>query len=314
MYESLKKQLNNFHLYIFAFDQLCYDILKSFKLDKVTIINLKEFENNDLLAVKDKRTKAEYCWTCTPSTIHYVIENFKVPNCTYIDADLYFYQSPEDLIAELRLTNKNVLITEHRYNKIAKIRDEKRAGRFCVQFITFTNEPESIEVLEEWKNQCISWCFARYEDNKFGDQKYLDEWPEKYKNVHILKHLGGGVAPWNVNQYQFEISNESIIGNEKRTQKKFPLVFFHYHFVRFMDKETIDLGWNYLSKFVVRNLYKPYVFEILKLEELLESINPYYKRKYFNNNNVGFKEFIKRIIKKISKFNIIKVKANNGIY
>ena len=72
MYESLKKHSNNFHLYIFAFDDKSYEILNKLSLDKVSVISLKDFENEELLAVKPTRSKAEYCWTCTSSVIKFV--------------------------------------------------------------------------------------------------------------------------------------------------------------------------------------------------------------------------------------------------
>ena len=53
--------------------------------------------------------------------------------------------------------------------------------------------------LHEWMQQCLEWCFDRYEDGKFADQKYLDSWPEKFKNhLVISKNLGVGIAPWNI--------------------------------------------------------------------------------------------------------------------
>src|SRR3989304_9158872 len=91
MYRSLEKCCENFHLYIFAFDDKTYEILNKLQLKKATVVSLKDFEDEKLLAVKPTRTKAEYCWTCTSSTILYTIEKFNLPSCTYLDADLYFY-------------------------------------------------------------------------------------------------------------------------------------------------------------------------------------------------------------------------------
>ncbi|GAG89161.1 unnamed protein product [marine sediment metagenome] len=54
MYESLKKHTKDFHIYIFAFDDLSYEILIKMNLEHVTVISLQEFENPDLLKVKDQ--------------------------------------------------------------------------------------------------------------------------------------------------------------------------------------------------------------------------------------------------------------------
>ena len=86
-----------------------------------------------------------------------------------------------------------------------------------MQFITFLNEENSLKVLDKWRKQCIDWCYARYEDGKFGDQKYLDEWPSIYQNIHILQHQGGGIAPWNLRQYRFYKEGNSIKGRVRKT-------------------------------------------------------------------------------------------------
>ena len=68
MYNSLEECGTDFHLYIFAFDDVSFEILNQLNLKHATIISLKEFEDEKLLDVKPSRSKAEYCWTCTSST------------------------------------------------------------------------------------------------------------------------------------------------------------------------------------------------------------------------------------------------------
>jgi hypothetical protein len=306
MYNSLKQHTNEFHLYIFAFDELCYSILVSLSLENTTIISLKTLENNDLLEAKKTRSRAEYCWTCTSSAIEYVLINYNVSSCTYIDADLLFYRSPSVLFEELTI-GKSVLITEHRYSKISRLYEQKRAGRFCVQFITFFNQPDSRKVLAGWKSQCLKWCYNRYEEGKFGDQKYLDEWPVKYKNVHILYHLGGGVAPWNVGQYKIFMDNGLYFGIDRKTKRKFDLIFFHFHFVRFIKNGSIDLGWNFIGNSVREIIYFPYILKILDTEKMLSKLNAEYRMTYSNTISGNLKEIVKSGIKRISKFNIIRI-------
>ena len=100
-------------------------------------MNLKHL---NLIRGKKDRISAEYCWTCTSSIISYVLKNFNVPDCTYIDSDLIFYSDPSVLISEMNRSKKNVLITEHRFSYLPRLYEIKRAGRFCVQFMTFRNE------------------------------------------------------------------------------------------------------------------------------------------------------------------------------
>jgi hypothetical protein len=305
MYESLKTQTKGFHLYIFAFDDLTFEILSKLNLDYVTVISLEEFETSELKEVKKSRSVAEYCWTCTPSTISYVLNNYDIPHCTYIDADLFFYSDPSVLIAELLESGKSVLITEHRFSFLPKIYEEKRGGRFCVQFITFIREEKSMLVLEKWRGQCIDWCYSRYEDGKFGDQKYLEEWPLIYSNIHILKHQGGGVAPWNLTQYSFSRVSDSIYGRVKKTNETFNTVFYHFQYVKFIDNVSCDIGWYQITTDNRRLFYVPYINRIKEIETKLKALNSKYKTGFTPLKSDNMKNFLKIVLKRTFNYNII---------
>lgn len=313
MYESLRAHTTDFHLFIFAFDDLTYEILRMLELPDVTVVSLSEFETPALLEVKQSRSKGEYCWTCTPSAISYVILNKKQPNCTYLDADLIFYSDPAELITEMVECGKNVLITEHRFSTLSKLYELKRAGRFCVQFVTFTNENDSLRVLEKWRQQCIEWCFSRHEDGKFGDQKYLDEWPSLYENIHILNNLGGGVAPWNLQKYSFKTLDKSIIGREKNSNLKFRVVFFHFQYVKFIHENQYDIGWYWITSDAMRIFYLTYLHKVEEKEKHLLASYPDYTTPYTNvtfssaEKPYSFLRFnlIKAILKKVIGYNII---------
>jgi hypothetical protein len=308
MYESLKEQTREFHLFIFAFDELSYDILSDLKLDHVTLVSLAEFETPELLEVKKSRTIAEYCWTCTPSIIDFALKNYDIPHCTYIDSDLYFYSDPAVLISEMSETGKTVLITEHRFSVLPKLHGEKRAGRFCVQFITFMREKKSLEVLEKWRTQCINWCYAKYEDGKFGDQKYLDEWPALYSNIHILTHLGGGIAPWNLTQYMFRNDKASIIGKARKNGSEFLVVFYHYQYVKFMSDGYCDIGWYFISSINKKLFYKSYLQKIIDIELRLSEVNNRFKSGLTSFKTDTMRNTMKTIIKKVFSYNVVKYK------
>jgi hypothetical protein len=305
MYESLKAHSNDFHLFIFAFDDASFQILNELNLQNVTIVSLNDFENPELLEVKNGRSKAEYCWTCTPSTISYVLKNKNLSNCTYVDADLIFYSDPSVLIKEMVENGKNVLITEHRFSALAKLYEEKRAGRFCVQFVTFTNETSSLLVLEKWRNQCIDWCYARHEEGKFGDQKYLDDWPTLYNNIHILEHFGA-IAPWNLQQYSFAKNKNLIRGKIKRTGSEFDVVFFHFQYVKFVQDSVYDIGWYLITSDYKNMFYIPYLKCLEDIEIRLLKINQTYEKRFTGYNSEGLKNFIKTAFKKTFGYNIVK--------
>ncbi len=260
MYQSLQKNCPNFHLYIFAFDEKVESDLAQMQLSNVTIIKLRDFEDEKLLKIKPSRTAGEYCWTCTPSVILYVLKNFKVPNCTYVDADLYFFSDPQILLDELN--EKSVSIIEHRYTP--QYDQTKTSGKYCVQFMTFKNDSKGLNVLNWWREKCIEWCFAQQIDNKFGDQKYLDDWMTRFDCVVELQNIGGGVAPWNVQQYDFVRKNKKIWGIEKSSGKAFLLIFYHFHGFKILNKKQVRITNCYEISANVRNLiYSPYLQNML---------------------------------------------------
>lgn len=267
MHESLTRTCQNFHLYIFAFDKKSEDILCKLRLKNVTVIGLDDFEDEKLLSIKSSRSKGEYCWTCTSSTIYYCITKFELDHCTYIDADLYFFSNPNVLVDEMQ--DKSVLITEHRYT--SQYDQSETSGIYCVQFITFRNTNDGMKALTWWRDRCIEWCYDRFEDGKFGDQKYLDDWTDRFKGVHVLQNLGGGLAPWNIQQFDIE-THPTLHVTEKKTARNFKVIFFHFHAVRFLKDEIVDLGAYRLSA-SAKKLYWIYLKNIQSVNDKLREFD-----------------------------------------
>lgn len=217
LYESLLKTCSQFHLYIMAFDDKSFEVLTELALPSMTVVNLKEFETKELLNVKPTRSRAEYCWTCGPSVIYYFITKYNLDACTYLDADLMFYRSPQYLFDEIG--DNSVAITDH-YAPY-----EIPAGRYCVQFMYFKNDEWGMKALTWWRDKCIEWCYAHFEDGKYGDQKYLEQFPSLFDKVHIVKTRGAGIASWNLNQYKYSV-NDWVI---RYQGTPYDIVFVHYH-------------------------------------------------------------------------------------
>ncbi len=262
MYRSLERHAKDFHLYIFAFDDVSYDALRQMQLSYATIISLKEFEDEQLLQVKPTRTAGEYCWTCTPATIWYCLHTYSIDHCTYIDADLLFFSDPKSLLDEMG--DKAVLITEHRYSP--QHDQSELSGIYCVQFVTFKNNPAGLTVLDWWRKECLKWCYKRFEDGKFGDQKYLDDWTQRFQGVHVLQHHGGGVAPWNNLEYDYERRGGGVRIGYRNTA--YSLVFYHFHDFRYCDKKTVRLTSHQyeVKRTAVRLIYQPYMRAIIAAE------------------------------------------------
>lgn len=267
LHASLAQVCKSFHLYVIAFNDDCYNYLKNANLPNLTPVSLKQFEDPELLKVKPTRSAAEYCWTCTPSIILYCLKTFQLPSCTYLDADMFFYDDPKILLDEMG--EKSILISEHRYTKDYDV--SSTHGIYCVQFMCFKNDQSGTEALHWWRQRCLEWCYSYLEDGKFGDQKYLDDWLTRFKGVHVLQHPGGGIAPWNVQQYHFKKLENQVIIIDKKTGKENRLTFFHFHGLKFHSDGIVSYsGALYDMRQDVKTLvYKPYVHRLLEIEKRL---------------------------------------------
>lgn len=282
-----------FTLYIFCFDDKSKQILEELNISGVNVLSHKDLEREypNLLKLKEERSKAEYCWTCTPATIEYVLNHYEVDNCTYIDADLYFFSNPKVLFDELN--GKNIIITPHRFTDTKKDqRFLKRSGKYCVEFNYFDQSENARKALTWWKEKCFEWCFHLYEEDRMGDQKYLVQFPVLFEGVHELENLGGGMAPWNLAQYKYEKSdNDTIVIEEKATGKKFRPVFYHFQDIRYLPGRKVNIKSNSHDKQLKFFLYKPYLKAIEETRAMLKSkynIDFSLKKAYSSNPLIAF--------------------------
>ena len=314
LYSSLEETCQNFHLFIFAFDEKSYNYLALLNLENATIISLNKFEDEELLKVKSHRSIAEYCWTSTSSTILYCLLNYDIESCTYLDADLYFFQSPEIIFEEIG--NSSIALTKHNYHFLYD--QSKSNGIYCVQFMYFRNNKTGIEALRWWRKKCIEWCFNYLENGKFGDQGYLPELVKTFKDVKIIENEGAGMAPWNTLRYDLIDRNTFLI---KKSQKPFNLNFYHFHYLQYhieQTKITANPGKVFLSERIVNEIYIPYIKSLYDYEYAFRNHSfPSKKESFVKIENYSIVEklvvLLKVALKKISIIRILgSMKINNN--
>jgi hypothetical protein len=219
--------------------------LRELALPDVRLLPLAEVETDELRRVKAGRTVGEYCWTITPFAPQFVLD--RAPDAkrvTYLDADLFFFDRPSKLLDAMISDGTQVLITPHAYSP--EYDTAKKYGIYCVQFISFSNTPDARAVLHWWQQRCIEWCFARDEDGKFGDQKYLDDWPERFAGrIHVLAQPELALGPWNANRF---VHDETSVP-----------VFFHFHGLRIIAPSRIQMYAGYRITPHARRFYSSYV-------------------------------------------------------
>jgi len=240
-----------------------YEKIVSFNLSNVEIVTFNELEQEipDLLIAKGNRSKIEYYYTCSPAICYYVFQIFPYVNLiTYLDSDLYFFSSPESVFNEIG--SASIAIIEHKFHWLTK--SNIKYGRFNVGWITFRRDNEGIRCLEEWKLNCLSWCYQKLFENKYADQKYLDVWPEKYNNLVIIKQKGANLAIWNIGNYKIIKNNDKLyIDNDE-------LIFYHFASLKQLNLNTYS---SCLSRVLVtstsiikQDIYYPYLYSLKYFE------------------------------------------------
>jgi hypothetical protein len=269
LYRSLIRHSNPFVLWILCFDDVTYNILSTMNLSNVRLVKQEEFERNDeqLQIAKQNRSQVEYYWTCTPSWILYVLtHNPEIDILTYLDADLYFYSTPSPIYEEFN--GHSILIVEHRY--APEYAQLIKFGIYNVSFLCFRRDYNGLSCLYWWRDRCLEWCHKYLDGDKFGDQKYLNDWPSRFQNVVVLQHKGANVAPWNVSSYRINRKNGQIFVDS------YPLIFYHFHmFYMVNDWLYIISKNNYKLTPKIRSLiYAPYILEIRKIMRDIRQISP----------------------------------------
>ena len=241
LYLSMKRHISTFKLYIFAFDEKSFEVLKSMKLKNVVVLSVEDIMTGRLREIRRERSRAEFCWTCTPFILEYVLLRYGEKACTYIDADIYFFSDPAELIGEVISAGKSVGLVEHKFRRDSEYGSNIfNVGKYCIQFNTFLNDTKGMEVLENWKECCLEWCYFRYEDGKLGDQKYPDKWKQKYSCIFECENLGAGVAPWNLHLYKYVGKRNEEIWMECRGNS-FRMIFYHFEGMKYLNDGSIDL-------------------------------------------------------------------------
>ncbi len=206
---------------ILCLDSQTYVLLKDLFHDdsRLEFYTLSDLDASTINSILGNRTYQEFCWSLASIFSNFILLKFS-KSVVYLDSDLYFYQNITPILQEIK--GFSLAATPHRFPK--HLEYLQVYGNFNVQFVYFKNDSIGYEVSNEWKNQCIANCSIDLENGVFGDQKYLDEWPQKYSpSFKAIENIGAGLAPWNFDQYRI------LKMSDKLTVDQVPLIFFHFH-------------------------------------------------------------------------------------
>ncbi len=246
-------------------DSATHDTLDELNLPEIQLIALDEFERGDesLLGAKQNRSLLEYYFTCTPSLPLFILRNHpQVDLITYLDADLFFYSDPSPLFAQMGV--ESVAIIGHRFPQ--SLQHLHALGIYNVGWLSFRRDEHAHQCLSWWRERCNEWCCDHPDNGRFADQKYLDDWPTRFKGVIVLLHKGANLAPWNLANHQLKLKAKRPWVEDQ------PLIFFHFHSLRRITERLFDTNLAHynvaLSAFVRREIYAPYLRTLQEIEQL----------------------------------------------
>ncbi len=261
--QSLNRVSPNSEIFLFCLDEAAATALDHMNLPGCIVVRPEEYECSELSSVKPYRSKGEYAWTVKPYAIGYVFQHFQPEACAYVDADLFFYSDPQSM--SLALLEYAVVLTPHNYAKSDD--SSEKNGVYSAQFLMFKNSARGNELLDWWRGKCFEWCFAIHEPGKFGDQKYLEVIAEDPSVCVWNEH--GFVGPWNVARYKFSKERGWDSVTDTYTGKAYPVLFYHFHGMKILNENVIDVGGYSISDIVFGLFYSKYCKDLYDLNQSL---------------------------------------------
>lgn len=282
--ESLQQHSESFAIYVLCLDDFTANFFRqnNKQYPQVIVVLLSDIEKSDeaLFAIKAERRLIEYYFTLSPCLPLYLLKKYSLSHICSLDADIKFYSSPQSLFDYLN--EYSIVITPHKFSK--EVSDLVKWGVNNVSFQIFMNDTVGIECLELWRKQCLDWCKDELdvENNRFADQKYLDNWNILYPNkVKQLYDNVSGLAPWNLNNYVINIKENSFFSNGEK------LIFYHFHHNKFFSKHWASNGFaTYKVKHSpnITKIYQDYWEKVNKKSEVIQIGKENFIRQDFDKN------------------------------
>jgi len=270
---SLNTTCKDFKLYVLCTHDIVWHILNKTGIANIVPVKLSEVEDQKLLEAKAERHFHAYCWTLKPVFLSYVMEKF--PDCEYLahlDADLFFFDSPDCIFSEN--TEASLFLTHHR-NSRDFLKYYGVTGVFNTGFVGCKNDQTAKAAVTKWKKQCIQYCPVNEDPVRklFGDQRYVESWPDEYPGVHVVKSYGVNTALWNILNYKVTVKDDKVYINE------YPLIFYHFSGLTIISIREFNINWYYHidDGMVLNFIYVPYINTLHNVMKEMAKYFPWFK-------------------------------------
>lgn len=262
LHGSLQQHCPEFELWVLCLTEECNGGMKRLALPGVRLVTLEQLELFEprLADAKKDRSSIEYFFTCTPVLPLFVLANEPAASAvTYVDCDMLVFHPLDELWEEIG--ESSIAIVPHRFPPA--LRGLERWGVFNVGWLTFLRDANASACLDWWRDRCLEWCYDKLEEGRFADQKYLDDWPERFSGVRVIRHPGVNLAPWNLAGHRLAWADDRIMVDGQ------PLLVFHFHGLKQRARTLFDpqlLRYDVEPDEVLsERIYGPYLCKLTKL-------------------------------------------------
>ena len=293
LFRSMQNHCGDFVLHVLCCDAATFELINALKIENLRAHRLEEIETFEprLANLKSTRSRAEFLWTLSPIWPLFLLQKHaEIELLTYLDADLFFFSSDAPIWKEFGAAS--ILIIEHRFPTHRQSGLEN--GRFNVGMMSFRRDENGLKCLNWYRERCLEWCFDRHEDGKYGDQKYLDEFPSRFAGVHILQHQGANVAPWNW-----------MNGNLRCDQKELsfdgvPVIFYHFHGLKLFSARLFDPCraaklYDEMPRSLAKCVHQPYLDAMKSTLEWAHARGTSIPLRYDSIKNYGARVFLSKV-------------------
>lgn len=302
---ALRDSLVNFNNEITLF------VFVSCKRTELASINLND-HSNIVLIFTDELCEASYGrdiylkyfhenlnffrWSMKAVLMKHILQILGYHKVLYVDGDILFFNSYNFLLDFL--DKYSIILSPHNRSLDFK-NDESNFNKNFTEGIYnggFVGVSiNAMEALDWWVSACLHACTKNVKYGFYGDQKYLDVFPARFKDVLSLQHMGCNVAEWNKTDCKRTLTDDEVTINGV-----FKIIFVHFseHTIIDILNEKDILLMPYLESYnIILKRYK-HDFDIInsyriKIEEAKA------KEGISVKESIRLKKVIKRKVKKI---------------
>lgn len=265
-------------LWVLCLDDYTHGIMSRLAEPNVDLLTVEELISHapTLRGALEDRPRVEFYYACTPRLTQHVFDTAPdAEGVIYLDADMYFFDDVLRIYSGRE--EANVLVVEHRSGNV---RNELEHGRFNVSIVAFRRNEPALECLRWWADATLE--STRLGDGVWGDQKYLDEFPERFPGVAPIDDAAVTLAPWNL--WRHDVTRqEGVVHVDGR-----PLGV--YHFARFLPLHPnlfMPIRRLWIPRTVLEIVYRPYMRAIRDAYASVHAIDPNYRVGYTTRNLRG---------------------------